>query len=646
MKKIFIFILSVSSVIFLSSLYETQPIQKKYHSAGELREIQNNLHAVPIDSNEYFLTAQRCRGCHGYDLQGLANVNEAGEDVNLYDDWETSMMGLSAMDPLWRAKVSHEVAVNPGHSGELQTLCTSCHSPMGHYTAMFRNQAHYTLNDMYNDSLGKNGVSCMSCHSIKDEGLGTRFTGNIPYDTNNVANGPFPGPMIGPMQLYVGLIPQYAPHVSEGNFCSPCHTLISNTVDLQGNATGGTFVEQATYHEWVNSSYPQQGITCQTCHMPKIEDPVKIANGYIALPGRTPFNKHSFAGANSYMVNLMKQNKTQLGIDASDANFDSTLTAIDRLLKQSTLDVNTEIESVAQDTLSLNVELLNKAGHKFPSGYPARRAVLQVVALKENGDTLFASGLFDANGEFINVNDPYEPHYTSINNPSQVQVYEMIMSDVNGNRTTVLERSSYSLKDNRIPPVGFTTQHSTYDTAKIVGGAFDDSNFNKVNGIEGSGKDLVNYKISLGGYQGNVNVFAKVYYQSVPAYWMSEMFNFSSPEISAWQNYYNASNKTPIYVSGDSIQNINVTTFVKNKNLENFISIFPNPSFESNTSISFHSVLVERIEVFETSGKLVYANDSRLFPGVYPLVLGTKKGTYFIKIKTNNGVLIKKVLKL
>ncbi|MFN5793493.1 MAG: T9SS type A sorting domain-containing protein, partial [Bacteroidota bacterium] len=65
-----------------------------------------------------------------------------------------------------------------------------------------------------------------------------------------------------------------------------------------------------------------------------------------------------------------------------------------------------------------------------------------------------------------------------------------------------------------------------------------------------------------------------------------------------------------------------------------------------NTSISFHSVLVERIEVFETSGKLVYANDSRLFPGVYPLVLGTKKGTYFIKIKTNNGVLIKKVLKL
>jgi hypothetical protein len=200
----------------------------------------------------------------------LANVNEAGEDVNLYDDWETSMMGLSGMDPLWRAKVSHEVAVNPGHAGELQTLCTSCHSPMGHYTAMFRNQAHYTLNDMYNDSLGKNGVSCMSCHSIKDEGLGTRFTGNIPYDTNNVANGPFPGPMIGPMQLYVGLIPQYAPHVSEGNFCSPCHTLISNTVDLQGNATGGTFVEQATYHEWVNSSYPQQGITCQTCHMPKI----------------------------------------------------------------------------------------------------------------------------------------------------------------------------------------------------------------------------------------------------------------------------------------------------------------------------------------------------------------------------------------
>jgi hypothetical protein len=380
--------------------------------------------------------------------------------------------------------------------------------------------------------------------------------------------------------------------------------------------------------------------------MPKIEEPIKIANGYQSLQGRAPFNKHSFAGANSFMVNLIKQNKNQIGVGASDANFDSTLTAINRLLKQQTLDVTTEIESVIQDTLSINVALQNKAGHKFPSGYPARRAVLQVIAIKENGDTLFASGLFDTNGEFINVNDPYEPHYNSINNPNQVQVYEMILSDVNGNRTTVLERSAYSLKDNRIPPVGFTTQHSTYDTAKIVGGAFDDSNFNKNNGIEGTGKDLVNYKISLGGYQGNVNVFAKVYYQSVPSYWLSEMFNFNTPEISAWQNYYNASNKLPVYVSGDSIQNINVSTFIKNKNLENFISIYPNPSYESNTFISFHGLIVDKIEIFDSSGKLVFTDNSKLLPGTYPLQLGSKKGTYFIKLKTNNGMFIKKLLKL
>ena len=38
------------------------------------------------------------------------------------------MMANSARDPFWRAKVSHEILVNPAHSVGLQDKCTSCHA--------------------------------------------------------------------------------------------------------------------------------------------------------------------------------------------------------------------------------------------------------------------------------------------------------------------------------------------------------------------------------------------------------------------------------------------------------------------------------------------------------------------------------------
>src|SRR6185295_3077182 len=79
----------------------------------------------PIDSDQYFLGSINCKGCHGFDTLHQANIDANGVDINLYDDWESSMMANSAKDPFWRAKVSHEILVNPAHSTELQTNCTS-----------------------------------------------------------------------------------------------------------------------------------------------------------------------------------------------------------------------------------------------------------------------------------------------------------------------------------------------------------------------------------------------------------------------------------------------------------------------------------------------------------------------------------------
>ena len=136
----------------------------RFHTEKESEQLKH-LRMAPIQPGEYFLHSDNCQGCHGYDSLQYANIDAEGNSVNVYDDWQATMMANSAKDPLWRAKVSHEILVNPSHANELQTKCTSCHAPMGNYTAKFKGHPHYTMSDLENDSLGLDGISCVSCQS-------------------------------------------------------------------------------------------------------------------------------------------------------------------------------------------------------------------------------------------------------------------------------------------------------------------------------------------------------------------------------------------------------------------------------------------------------------------------------------------------
>ncbi|MEZ5069111.1 MAG: hypothetical protein R2847_11790 [Bacteroidia bacterium] len=126
------------------------------------------------------------------------------------------------------------------------------------------------------------------------------------------------------------------------------------------------------------------------------------------------------------MVKLIKQNKTALGVSAPDYNFDSTLVAIDKMLTTQSLKATASINSIGNDTAYIDVLLENKAGHKFPSGYPSERAVVQMIVTKANGDTLFASVCSTLIFEVLNPVSPYEPHHDIITSRIQKQIYEMV----------------------------------------------------------------------------------------------------------------------------------------------------------------------------------------------------------------------------
>lgn len=522
-----------------------------FHTDEELALYLKVSRALPEAANDYFIGSGACVECHGSDPAGIASVAGEGQDVNVVDDWRATMMANSAKDPFWRAKVSHEVIVNPHLQNEIETTCTACHAPMGHFEAMFHGDTHYSIAQMLNDSVAMDGVSCVACHQMSADGLGDFFSGQLFYDTNRVAYGPYISPLSSPMIESSGYTPVYSEHINDAGMCAGCHTLLTETVDMSGVLTGGFFVEQATYHEWLNSVY-NDDVSCQSCHMPRIDGPVRLAAGYDTEP-RSPFALHYFVGGNTYMLELMRDHRADLKIDATAAQFDSVLARTTRLLQQQTLEMALSLTNRTLDTAFFHLNLQNLAGHKFPSGYPSRLAFVEFILETEQGDTLFASGLLDEERRIINRDPTFEPHYDIIREESQVQIYEMVMVDVEGNVTTILQRAQTQAKDNRIPPIGFTTSHITYDTAQIVGAAFNDLNFNRNPKAEGTGADELRYHVSLGGYAGEITASATVYYQALPPRWMDEMFAETSPEIDYFRNLYEGKSPDPILISSATL---------------------------------------------------------------------------------------------
>lgn len=532
--------------IFLLESYSISQSNKLNGTAceGEISLFRNT--DLPTSTNALFAGSGVCQTCHN------SMVNLQGVPIGIVNDWRSTMMANSAKDPLWQAKVSHEGLVNPAHKIVLEDVCTKCHAPAGNVNAHHMGQNYYSMAEMNNDPLARDGVQCTVCHQIPASSMGN-FSGSFLTGTNKTIWGPFANPVANPMIFNTGYTPVYGQHINDSRLCGSCHTLITHSVDLNGNLTGEDFVEQAIYHEWKNSAFPAQNVSCQTCHVPRIDDPVKISSLPPWLQPRSPFAMHQLAGANVFMDKLLRDNGSEIGVTATTIQFDSTISRSTRMLQQQTLDMTVAEINRTNDTLYVDLSLKNKAGHKFPGGFPSRRAFVEVIATKENGDTIFHSGKTDGNFNLINENSDYEPHHNIISSESQVQIYEMVMGDINGNVTTVLERAYQHLKDNRLLPVGFKTTHQSYDTTRIVGAAATDPDFNKTKFTQGTGIDKIHYHIPLTQYYGSVSITAKVLYQTVNDKWLNEMFSFSSDAINTFRSYYNEADKSPVLVASQTL---------------------------------------------------------------------------------------------
>jgi hypothetical protein len=388
---------------------------------------------------------------------------------------------------------------------------------------MFLDGASRSESPLYD--LFADGTSCMLCHQLTEHAFdgALAFRGSALYFDPDTATAPraLYGYSITEEQERTEMIREigYQSIRDEAErkslICSVCHTLYTDSFDVDGNPTGTRLPEQVPFTEWVMSSLAEQ--SCQSCHMPVTVQDGPLANGDMNSSGR--IGAHSFVGGNTYLLELF---------ETSGTDYSAGIKRITDFLQEETATLNVSAQA-AGDRLTVSCTIINKVGHKFPTAFPSRRAWLHVTATDASGTVVFESGGWDQEGRIIgNDGDEsplaFEPHHQIIQSFDQVQIYESVMADSTGAVTTNLLQGVSYLKDNRLLPPGFNKHDSPLDTA-VIGAAISDEDF-----IGGS--DTVVYDISLpaGTDASAVVVSVELLYQSIGYHYIANLAQHPSEE--------------------------------------------------------------------------------------------------------------------
>jgi hypothetical protein len=446
-------------------------------------------------------------------------------------------------------------------------------------------------------------------------GFAATFTGNFFVGSPKELYGPFKEPKKAPMKHAMGVDPAHSQTITSPEMCGSCHTV--HVLILHKGETIGHAYEQTTYPEWAFSDYRTgdsvdgvlpyksgpQAQTCQSCHMPnkdvfgnpyrsKIAAIQEYSNfpqsehalppQEIDLPVRAGFGKHTLVGLNVYLLKMAWQFPDVLGIRKSDpmltsTGIDSIPTAENAMLDQAvnkTATVTVADVRNENGALSARVTVINRVGHKFPSGVGFRRAFIEFSVLDVNNKVLWASGRTNEVGVIVDgekIPKPikgelwwkddcsgrpdadagvHQPHYQEISRQDQAQIYQELVAapppdatdktcgpdaKLTGPLTTSFLSICGKVKDNRLLPAGFLKLEDRIAISKALGA---DELMAKESGPDGvgddpdyvtGGRDSLVYHVPLSEIAGTpAAVQATLYYQPTPPFFLQDRFCTSS----------------------------------------------------------------------------------------------------------------------
>jgi hypothetical protein len=488
-----------------------------------------------------FQTSDRCFACHN------SLVTPSGEDVSIGLSWSVTMMANSGRDPYWQAGVRRETIDHPESSAAIQDECTICHMPMMRYQAHTEGRegelfSHLPFDmNKSEDRFAADGVSCSLCHQITPDKLGTResLVGRFVIDTSKpkgqkLVYGPYKiddGHQTIMRTSSGGWRPTEGEQIRKSELCATCHTLITTALGPDGKVIG-SLPEQMPYQEWLHSDYKDTK-SCQSCHMPVVKENTAVTR--VLGEAREGMSRHIFIGGNFFIQRVLGKYRVELSVPAYNTEMEFAADRTVRHLQNETAKVSIASADVRNGRLEAQIAIENLSGHKFPTAYPSRRSWLHVTVKDRNGNPVFESGAIEPSG-LIRGNDndadplKYEPHYTQITQPDQVQIYEGIMVDSAGKPTTGLLQALRYEKDNRMLPMGFD-KRTADDEVGVKGAAANDPDFQ-------GGGDKVNYSIALGNAQGPFQIEAELYFQPISFRWAENLRKYDAYEPKRMVKYY------------------------------------------------------------------------------------------------------------
>jgi hypothetical protein len=508
---------------------------------------------LPI-SHLLFTTSSHCMACHNQVR------TPGGEDISIGAQWRASIMANSSRDPYWQASIRRETMDHPTLTAAIEDKCSTCHMPMQRFQAHAEGGEGKVLQYLRAISSGQaqkepdgvlerakdrkaalaaDGVSCTVCHQILPDNLHeeSSLDGGFLIDTtrkpeHRLVYGPFDQPDAGRVRIMnssTSFVPTRGDQTRDAALCASCHTLFTNAVDDKGKPAG-VLPEQVPYQEWQHSDFAGQR-TCQSCHMPKVEGEAPFASVHAKL--HEGVSRHVFVGGNAFLLQILAGHGGELGAAAPAADLEASAKRSEALLGEQTAKVEIQNSRYAGGQLDFDVKVDNLAGHKLPTAYPARRAWLHVTVRDGSGAVVFESGAPRPDGSIAgndNDADPlkFEPHYSRITAPDQVQIYESIMGDYAGRPTTGLLYGTHYLKDNRILPQGFDKRTADSRIA-VVGPAKADPRFV-------GGSDTVTYSLALPA--GRYTAQAELLYESISYRWAHNLAGYDAPEPKRFLGYF------------------------------------------------------------------------------------------------------------
>jgi hypothetical protein len=441
----------------------------------------------PETLNHPIVDATACATCHGlYD-----EVHEP------WTNWTASMMGQAARDPLFHAclAIANQDAAFAGD------LCIRCHTPGGWLAGNSTPTDGSALS-----GADMQGVSCNFCHRMvdpdykpgvsppADQGILAALgaippnphSGNFVVDPDDVRRGPFD---MGPDFFYHEWA--QSPFHQDSAMCATCHD-VSNPVytrqpdgsyalnDLDtahpSQSKYDMFPVERTYSEWAMSAFAVAPIdmggrfggnklevsTCQDCHMPDV-----TAQGCRFEPPRDDMPLHSFNGGNNWVLaairNLYDDSETYL----SEASVNQSIARAEEMLRNAS---DMELTHSGSDLI---VRVINQSGHKLPTGYPEGRRMWVNVRFYDAADALILEhGAYDnATADLVTTDTKvYEgklgmdAHAAGASGRPVGESFHFVLNNE-------------WLKDNRIPPRGFTNAGFESVQAAPVGATYADGQY-------------------------------------------------------------------------------------------------------------------------------------------------------------------------